>query len=88
MELYVNDIYFGSGYYSVKEATLGYFKSLPENMNEYQCVMLAGIPNAPSVYSLDVNPELAEQRMKQVLEQMVKCGYITEDKEEEISCAA
>lgn len=87
LELYVNDIYFGSGYYSVKEASLGYFKSLPKNMNEYQCVMLAGIPNAPSVYSLDVNPELAHQRMEQVLEQMVKCGFITEDKEEEISCA-
>lgn len=87
LELYVNDIYFGSGYYSVKEACEGYFETQPQNMNEYQCVMLAGIPNAPSVYSLDVNPDLAQQRMEQVLRQMVKCGYITEDKEEEISCA-
>ena len=83
LELYVNDIYFGSGYYSVKEASEGYFNTQPQHMDEYQCVMLAGIPNAPSVYSLNANPELAQQRMEQVLKQMVKCGYISEDKEEE-----
>ncbi len=87
LELYVNDIYFGSGYYSVKEACEGYFNTQPQFMDECQCVMLAGIPNAPSVYSLDVNPGLAQQRMRQVLKQMVKCGYLSEDKEEEIFCA-
>lgn len=85
LELYVNDIYFGSGYYSIKEACNGYFDTSPQLMTEYQCVMLAGIPNAPSAYSLDVNPDLAQQRMEQVLKQMVKCGYLTEDEEEEIA---
>lgn len=87
LELYVNSIYFGSGYYSVKEACNGYYDTSPDLMTDYQCIMLAGIPNAPSVYSLDVDPDLAHQRMKQVLKQMVKCGYITEEMEEEISCA-
>lgn len=87
LELYVNCIYFGSGYYSVKEACKGYFDTSPDLMTDYQCVMLAGIPNAPSAYSLDIDPNLAYQRMKQVLRQMVKYGYITEDSEEEISCA-
>ena len=40
--------------------------------------MLAGIPNAPSVYSPDVNPTLAEERRQQVLECMVENGYIEE----------
>ena len=38
--------------------------------------MLAGIPNAPSVYSPDVNPTLAEERRQQVLECMAEAGYI------------
>ena len=39
--------------------------------------MLAGLPNAPSVYSPDKNPELAEQRMRQVVNRMLACGVIS-----------
>ncbi|MCM1055314.1 MAG: transglycosylase domain-containing protein [Bacteroides sp.] len=78
LELYVNSIYFGSGYYNVKDACEGYFGKEPENMTEYECTLLAGIPNAPSVYSLDSSPELAAQRQRHVVEQMVKYGYISE----------
>ena len=88
LELYVNGIYFGSGYYSVREACEGYFEIQPKDMTDYQCIMLAGIPNAPSVYSLDVNPELAQQRMAQVIKQMIKCGYIAENEESEIALSA
>ncbi|MBD5080830.1 MAG: transglycosylase domain-containing protein [Ruminococcaceae bacterium] len=88
LELYVNGIYFGSGYYSVREACEGYFETQPKDMTDYQCIMLAGIPNAPSVYSLDVNPELAQQRMAQVIKQMIKCGYIDENKESERALSA
>ncbi|MBQ4650783.1 MAG: transglycosylase domain-containing protein [Firmicutes bacterium] len=77
-ELYVNTIYFGSGYYTVRDAAEGYFGKLPQEMNDYECTMLAGIPNAPSVYSPDVNPDLAEERRQQVLECMVAAGYIEE----------
>ena len=77
-ELYVNTIYFGSGYYTVRDAAEGYFGKLPQEMNDYECTMLAGIPNAPSVYSPDVNPDLAEERRQQVLECMVDAGYIEE----------
>lgn len=75
-ELYVNTIYFGSGYYTVYDASMGYFGKKPAEMNEYECTMLAGIPNAPSVYSPDVNPTLAEQRRQQVLTCMAEAGYI------------
>ena len=36
-------------------------------LSEYECAMLAGLPNAPTAYSPDTSPELAEQRTKQVL---------------------
>ena len=75
-ELYVNTIYFGSGYYSVYDASMGYFGKAPSQMNDYECTLLAGIPNAPSVYSPDVNPTLAEQRRQQVLTCMAEAGYI------------
>lgn len=79
LELYVNTIYFGSGYYSVYDACMGYFGKAPSEMNDYECTMLAGIPNAPSVYSPDVNPTLAEQRRQQVLVCMAEAGYIEPD---------
>ncbi len=83
-ELYVNTIYFGSGYYGIYEAAQGYFGKEPDQLTDYESVLLAGIPNAPSVYSLDSNPELAEQRMQQVLNSMVDCQIITQQNADEI----
>ena len=83
-ELYINTIYFGSGYYGLYDAAQGYYGKTPEELTEYEAVMLAGLPNAPSAYSLDVSPTLAKERMQQVLDRMVKCKAITEEKAEEI----
>ena len=77
-ELYVNTIYFGSGYYGIHDAAEGYFGKEPSELTEYEAIMLAGLPNAPSAYSPDTNPELARQRMKQVLEKMVECEVLTQ----------
>lgn len=71
-EIYVNTIYFGSGYYGIYEASMGYFGKEPQDLTNAEAVMLAGLPNAPSNYSPDVNPELAAERMKQVLKSMVE----------------
>ena len=46
-------------------------------MTPDQCTLLAGIPNAPSVYDPTVNPDLASQRQRQVLRLMVKYEYLT-----------
>lgn len=75
-ELYVNTIYFGSGYYGIYDAAEGYFGKEPSELSEYEAVMLAGLPNAPSAYSPDTSPELAKQRMRQVLDRMVECEVI------------
>ena len=78
LELYVNSIYFGDGYYCVRDASEGYFGKEPSEMTDDEATLLAGIPNAPSVYSLTSNPELAVQRQKYVLQQMEKYGYLDE----------
>lgn len=81
LELYANVIYYGSGYYCIYDASKGYFKKPPSDMTDNECTLLAGIPNAPSVYSLDVNPELAKQQQKKVIKAMVECGYINDESE-------
>ena len=85
LEFYVNGIYYGSGYYCIYDASMGYFDKKPSDMNEYECTLLVGIPNAPSIYSLKVNPVLAHKRQEKVLECMVELDYITQEKAEEIA---
>ena len=84
LEFYVNGIYYGSGYYSIYDATIGYFDKEPKDMTDYECTLLVGIPNAPSVYSLNNRPDLARQRQKKVIDCMVEVEYITEDEGKEI----
>ena len=83
-ELYVNTSYFGDGYYNIKEASNGYFDKEPIEINDYEATLLAGIPNAPSVYAPTKNPDLARQRQEQVLDKMVKYEFITESEKQEI----
>ena len=80
LELYLNTAYFGSGYNTPKEASEGYFGKEPENMTYGESIMLAGIPNAPSVYNPKANLNLAKQRQKQVIEKMIKYNYLTQEK--------
>ena len=84
LELYLNTSYFGDGYYTVEEACKGYFNKEINEMTDYEAILLAGIPNAPSIYSPSKNPELAKQRQKQVMDKMVKCGYLTQVEAEKI----
>ena len=79
LELYLNTSYFGDGYYTVKEACNGYFDKELYEMTNGECILLAGIPNAPSVYSPTKNPELAKQRQRQVMKKMIEYGYLTEN---------
>lgn len=84
LELYINTMYFGDGYYTVKEACKGYFNKEIGEMTDYEWTMLAGIPNAPSVYAPTKNPHLAEQRQEQVLDKMIKNGYLSEGEAQNI----
>ena len=78
LELYLNTIYFGSGFYGIHEASVGYFGREPHELDLPETSMLAGIPNAPSVYSPYVDFMLAKKRQIVVLDAMVRTGCITE----------
>lgn len=79
LELYFNVIYYGNGYYNIYDASMGYFNKPPSKLSDYESTLLAGIPNAPSVYSLKNNPDLAKERQKTVIEAMVKMKYLTRE---------
>lgn len=79
LELYVNTIYYGNNYYNIKSASLGYFDKLPKDLNSSECTMLAGIPNAPSLYNQKATPKLAKQRQKQVIQKMIKYGNLNKE---------
>lgn len=83
LELYVNSIYFGRNYYNIGSASYGYFGKAPSELTDAECTLLAGIPNAPSIFSCD--PESALRRQNQVLRRLAADGVITEERREEIS---
>ena len=62
IELYLNTIYFGSNFYGIYDASQGYFGKEPKDLTIGEAAMLAGIPNAPSVYSPYVDFMLAKKR--------------------------
>ena len=68
----------------MKDASEGYFDKLPKDMILYECTLLAGIPNAPSVYAPTKNPELTRQRQAQVIRKMLKQGYLTQEEADKI----
>ena len=78
-ELYVNTSYFGDGYYGIYQASFGYYNKSPKDLNLDESSMLAGVPNAPSIYAPTVNLNLAKKRQYHVLNKMLEYGYITKD---------
>ena len=88
LELYVNTIYFGNGYYCIRDASEGYFQKEPSQMTDFESTLLAGIPNAPSAYALTTNPDLARQRQRQVLQKMVDYGVLTQSQADTIESSS
>ena len=78
IELYLNTIYFGSNFYGIYDASQGYFGKEPKDLTIGEAAMLAGIPNAPSVYSPYVDFMLAKKRQLVVIDAMTRAHYISE----------
>ena len=83
-ELYVNTANFGNGYIGIYEASMGYYNKEPKDLDLNEASMLAGVPNAPSVYAPNINPTLAKQRQTQVINAMVQYGYISNEQALEV----
>ena len=79
LELYLNQVYFGSGAYGVESAAAKFFNKSAENLSLSECALIAGMPKSPSRYSPLVNQDLALRRRNLVLKQMLDTGIISAD---------
>lgn len=81
LELYLNGIYLGQGH-GVQAAAQAYFNKDIQDVTLEEAALLAGLPQAPSSYNPFYNPEAAKKRRNIVLDQMAKCGFITQSEAE------
>lgn len=82
LEMYMNNVYLGAGAYGVEGAAQIYFDKHLKNCDLAELALIAGLPQAPSVYSPFNNMDLAVQRRNQVLTRMYKMRYITREEYE------
>ena len=76
LELYLNQIYLGSGAYGVAAASLEYFDKSIKELNYIEAAMLAALPKAPSKYNPYRNIELAKFRRDLVLKNLFENKFI------------
>lgn len=79
LEMYLNQVYYGSGAYGVQAAAQTYFGKSVDKLDLAQCALLAGLPQLPSYYSPYSNIKAAKTRRDTVLGRMRDLGYITPD---------
>ena len=82
LEMYLNNVYLGSGAYGVEGAAKIYFNKSIKDCTLPELALIAGLPQAPSVYSPYNNLDLAIKRRNQVLTRMYKMRYIKKDEYE------
>ncbi len=79
LELYLNEVYFGSGAYGIEDASLIYFEVSAIDLELWQAALLAGLVQAPTAYSPLTNPGAAVRRQREVLQAMHREGMITKE---------
>ena len=81
LEMYLNQIYLGNGYYGVEAAARGYFGRSAKDLTAVQAALLAALPKAPANYDPRRFPDAALKRRNLVLREMVKAGLIDAQEE-------
>lgn len=79
LERYLNEVFFGHGYYGVKTAALGYFRKRLDELSLKEMAILVGLPKAPSSYDPTKHLVLSLGRANTVLGRMKKLGWISEE---------
>lgn len=85
LEMYLNYVYFGGGYYGIEAAAEGYFGVHASNLTLDQSAMLAGILKSPSGYAPHINYAASINRRNNILRLMQDYGYITDDEKKQAS---
>lgn len=77
LEMYLNQVNYGSGAYGVEAAAEVYFNKHAKQLDLAQCALLAGLPNRPAEFNPYRSKEAAQGQRKRVLDQMRDQNYIT-----------
>ena len=77
LSIYLNRVYLGSGTYGVQAASEKYFNKKVEDLNLYECAVIASLLKAPSRYNPIANKKLSQERASLVLENMAKSQMIS-----------
>ncbi len=77
LEMYLNQVYYGSGAYGVQAAAQTYFGKDVSKLDLAQCALLAGLPNQPTNVSPYRDKKAAEAQRGRVLDNMLEQHYIT-----------
>jgi len=85
LEMYLNQIPYGSTAYGIESASELYFGKPAKDLTLSETTLIAGLPQSPTRYSpFGAHPELAKERQKEVLNQMVKNKYITQEEADKV----
>lgn len=84
LELYLNQIYFGSGAWGIAAAAQEYFGKAVTELSLGEATLLAGLPQAPSRLNPRENMEGALERRMTVLRRMEDQGFITAEEAESV----
>ena len=79
LEIYLNTVYFGSGYYGLETAARGYFGVSAEELTLDQAALLAGVLKSPARFAPNRRPEASVGRRGVILHLMAEYGMISED---------
>ncbi|MBI4767863.1 MAG: PBP1A family penicillin-binding protein [Deltaproteobacteria bacterium] len=79
LEMYFNEVFFGNGAWGIAQAAQLYFDKNPEELNEAECALLAGIPKAPTRYNPLGDPAKIRDRRNLVLRRMLDLKMIPLD---------
>ncbi len=83
LAFYLNQTYYGSFAYGVEAASQTYFAKPASDLSLPECALLAGLPQAPSLYNPFSNPGGASRRQQVVLDLMKKDGFISQEEHQE-----
>ncbi|PIF03961.1 MAG: penicillin-binding protein [Arcobacter sp.] len=78
LERYLNQVYFGHGYYGIKTAAIGYFHKELDQLNLKEIAILVGLPRAPSFYDPTKKLKYSLIRANQVIRRLKTLGWINQ----------
>jgi membrane peptidoglycan carboxypeptidase len=80
LELYLNGVYLGRRAIGVTAAAQAYFRTPLPQLNEAQCIYMAGLPNDPTRFGADPSGARAIARYRHVIATMQRNGYLTKER--------